>query len=389
MFKRIIDIPRDRHLFLFGPRQTGKSTLIRTLFTDTQTLFLDLLKNDVFQSYVARPELFRQEVIEAGKRGILRVVVDEVQRVPALLNEVHGLIESLSSVQFILTASSARKLKRENANLLAGRALTRTLFPLVSREIDIDWPLATFFQFGSLPPIVMEKNIEYRRDILRSYVDTYLSMEIQQEARLRNLGAFLRFLSLAAVSSGQIINYAKIGGEAAVSGQMVKGYFELLEDTLIGWHLSPWGRSLRKRIVRHPRFYFVDPGILRAILKRTAVPVGENDPEFGQLFEHLIINEVRALDSYLRRDLSLSFFRTEKGAEVDLIIETPAGKTIAMEIKSARNPEARHMGGLRSFQALVPHAQCIIACRAERPYELDHGIKVLPWREAVDYVIDG
>jgi predicted AAA+ superfamily ATPase len=386
MVNRQIILPQNRNLFLFGPRQTGKSTLIKSSFFGERCLYIDLLNSDDFLRFSSKPRLFREEVITAhAQRGITHVVIDEVQKVPELLDEIHSLIESDIPCFYIMSGSSARKLKRVHANMLGGRAWTYTLYPFSVIESGSAFCLETALGFGSLPPVCMAETDNDRSEILHSYVNTYLREEIEVEAQVRNLSGFIRFLPMAAAENGNIVNFSNIARETSISLHTVKSYYQILEDTLLGFFLYPYTRSIRKQLSRHPKFYLFDTGVCRAIIKKSSVSIEENGEEYGRAFEHFIICEILKLNEYNRLDLSLSFYRTEQGAEVDCVIETPSGRTLALEIKITPYPASAHMRGLRSFIECVPNAECILVCKTPRPVKIGN-CTALNWRDVLDKI---
>ncbi len=384
--ERTIKLPKNKNFFLFGPRQTGKSTLLKNQFISDNTLYYDLLKTDVYRNLLARPEVFRNEVTAAlNSKELSHVVIDEVQKVPSLLDEIHSLVESNVRCFFILSGSSSRKLKRSQANMLAGRAWTFQLYPFSSVELKNNFDLASALKYGTLPVIYLSTDEDEKRETLRSYVDSYIKEEIEIEANIRNLSGFLRFLPIAAHQNGELVNYANIARESGVSLHTVREYYKILEDTLLGFFLLPYGKSVRKRMVQHPKFYLFDPGIVTTITNRLRVDLQESSFEFGKAFEHFFLLEITRLNHYHRLDLDLSFYRTERGAEVDCIIETPAGKTIAVEIKASAHPSSAMLKGLKSFKEKVSKAQLILACRVERP-QVINDVTVLPWQDALDLI---
>lgn len=379
-------MPKRRSFFLFGPRLTGKSTLLIQTYADEKVLFLDLLKPFVHQKYLAEPEILLRE-IAAAKGRYKQIVLDEIQRVPALLDVVHHLMESSSGrhLQFIMSGSSARKLKRSKANLLGGRAWSLELFPLTYEELGKDFILEKALSFGTLPRIYAVQGEDAEED-LRAYVETYLTEEIKAEALTRNLGAFIRFLPLAATESGHIVNASNIGREVGVSYKTVQEYFQILEDTLLGFWLEPFAKTVRRRMTKQPKFYFFDTGVLRALKKTLKVPVERFSPEFGDLFENFFINEVRRLNSYRRLDLTISFYRTEAGAEADLIVQRPGKSWLAMEVKATERPSTAMCSGLLSFAEIMPKAELLLVCRVDRPQLLrlgKHTVKAMPWMDCL------
>ncbi len=392
MVKRIINTRNDYSFFLIGPRQTGKTYLVNGSFSKETTQVYNLLKTDEYMKYVSNPSLFRSEVIGRDKK-ITHIFVDEIQKIPALLNEIHSILEDPNiddqdRPYFILSGSSARKLKRANANMLAGRAITYSLYPLSYCELKDDFNLMSALKYGTLPKIYLEKDESLKKDILRSYVETYLKEEIEQEALIRNAGSFVRFLNISGNESGNVINYSNIAKDAGVSSITVKEYFKILEDTLIGNFLFPFSKSKRKRLGRHPKFYYFDTGVIRTLVKKLNSELEPNTTEYGMLFEHWIINETLMLSSYLKKDLVFSFYRTEHGAELDLIIETPKNQIIAVEIKSSENPNpTSFVNGFKSFSTAVKQVdKKIVVCNTKYQRKEDD-IDVLPWKTYFEFIL--
>jgi len=378
MVYRLLKPPLKHSFFLFGPRQTGKSTLLKTLLDPAKTMFYDLLKTEERLRLSAEPHLFREEILARGKK-VTHVVVDEVQRIPPLLDEVHYLLEGQNPPYFCLSGSSARKLKRAHANLLAGRAWTYHLYPLTHVELGSRFLLDRALELGTLPSVYLSEDEEARRT-LRSYVETYLQEEIEQEALVRNLGGFLRFLVLAGDENGNILNYSNIARETGTSYNTVKEYFQILEDTLLGFILLPYAKAVRRRLIKHPKFYFFDTGVHRAMAKKVSVPLQRKTSEYGRTFEHFLIAEIIRLASYQELDDRFSFYHSSNHVEVDLIIETPRRETYAIEIKATENPDPQALSSLRLFQEVCPKAKLYCASLVPRPIERE-GVTILPWRE--------
>jgi predicted AAA+ superfamily ATPase len=379
MFNRLVKPPKNQSFFLFGPRQTGKTWLLRNEFQPEQTLYYNLLLSEEYMRLNANPVLFREEVLNRNSQ-VTHIIVDEVQRVPALLNEIHNILESANPPHFALTGSSARKLKRSRANMLGGRAWTLQLHPLTHLELQDSFQLSRALALGTLPKICTEGDAEAAQ-ILRSYVETYLKEEIEAEALVRATGSFIRFLFQAGHESGNVINFSNIARDVGTSSVTVKQYFQILEDTLIGRFLPAYSKSTRKRLAAHPKFYLFDCGVQRALLKRLTVPLMPQTDEYGTAFEHFIINECWSLNSSKQLDYEFSVFRTENGVEVDLIIETPSGDVFAVEIKSSQNPVAVDFRtGLESFASICPSAKLFCVCNAPRSRKVDN-ITILPWLE--------
>lgn len=354
-------------LFLWGPRQTGKTTLLRDRYP--QASFYDLLDTDLRAGLSVRPARVREEIL-AGKPEI--VVVDEIQKVPSLLDEVHWLLEN-TGTRFILCGSSARKLRRESRDLLGGRAIDFHLLPLTCREIgDVD--LQRLFNQGGLPAHYLADN---PRPLLQSYVNNYIQEEIIDESVTRNIPAFSRFLQVVGLCHGQQLNYANIARETGVSASTVRNYFQILDDTLLGFTLDPWRRRSKRRLAETAKFYLFDIGVANQLHPESSV-VAEGSDRFGLAFEHFLLNEVRAAQHYRGRERPLSFWRTSSGFEVDLIV---GDMDLAIEFKSSRE---RRSGDLRGMRALLDEhrpRRCIVVSRAAQPSRTEDGIEILPWSD--------
>ncbi|MBI4370326.1 MAG: ATP-binding protein [Elusimicrobia bacterium] len=376
MINRTLKIPLNHSAFIFGPRQTGKTYLIKE--TLRPHLMIDLLTHDNFFRYGKNPGLLQNEV-KALRSSQPLVVVDEIQRCPELLNEVQSLMEGEQRPRFILTGSSARKLKRKGSNLLAGRAITLRLHPFTHEELGDLFSLEESLRFGNLPKISLESNHDDKRRLLRSYVETYLNEEIQQEALTRNIVSFSKFLDLAAFENGRIVNFSNLSREIGVDAKTIRGYFQILEDTLIGFFLPPYVKSTRAKLVKHAKFFFFDCGVANALQKTLSQEFVPGSPPFGHAFEQWLILETRRILDYREREHSCAFFRTADGAEVDLILAI-ADKTWAVEIKSGTAPGPAELSGLKRFlkDHNVERALCV--CRAPRRYA-DQNIEFLPWQE--------
>lgn len=374
MIERIIHLPPKSSFFLFGPRQTGKSTLIQSKFTKS-FWSVDLLETETFFAYSKDPSLFRREALRRIKEdGIRSICIDEVQRVPLLLNEVQILLQS-TPCRFILTGSSARKLRRGEANLLGGRAVERHLFPFVYEEIKSAFDLETALRFGTLPA-VWDKNTEEKRDILNAYVHSYLAEEIKSEGIVRNLGGFSKFLDLAASQFGEQVNFSSIARECQLPIRSVQSYYEVLEDTLVGFRLQPWRKSLRKRLALHPKFYFFDLGVINAVNKQLTGALSRDVQ--GKLFEHFIVLEIYRQIHYRQSEANMYCWRTNHGAEVDLLIEKHGTIRGAFEIKLSSSIAGAHLSGLRAFRDEYPKVRGEVICTTQHGYEIDR-VKITPW----------
>lgn len=348
MYQRISQINNDLEgsIFLFGARQTGKSTFLRNRFPGA--VFIDLLNTSVKSRFSRRPTLL-YDMLQDKPESTL-VIIDEIPEVPELLNEVHRLI-SEKSHRFILCGSSARKLKRKGYNTLGGRAFPEYFFPLVSAEIpDLDIDKAV--THGMLPTHYLAKN-PWRS--LSAYIDVYLKEEIKEESITRNLNAFQRFLEVAALTDGEMINYNNIAQDCGVSAQTVSSYFDILEDTLIGYRIPAFNRVMKRKITQAPRFYYFDIGIVNHLLHRKDIHRGTT--EYGHAFEHYVVQEIKAYLSYTYSDEQLSYWRTYTGIEVDVII---GDARVAIEIKSSEEIMPRHTKNLKIFADEYPDSRRII-----------------------------
>lgn len=348
MYSRYLQLNKETEssIFLFGARQTGKSTILRKEFP--KSVFIDLLDSELRMRFKRRPSLLYEMLKDKESNTI--VVIDEIPEVPELLNEAHRLI-SEKDIIFVLCGSSARKLKRKGYNTLGGRAYPCYFYPLTSNEIT-DFDLDRALTYGLLPTHYLAKN---PKRLLAAYVDVYLKEEIQEEALARNLTGFHRFLEIAALTNGEIVNYANIASECGVSAQTIKSYFGILEDTLVGYMIPAYTKVMKRRLVQAPRFFFFDVGLTNHLLHRDALVRGT--PEYGHAFEHFIIMELIAYIGYNHKEEQLSYWRTHTGVEVDVVI---GNAKLAIEIKSADEIAKRHMKGLKSFGDDYPDCRKII-----------------------------
>jgi len=367
-----LELPPGRSAFLWGPRKVGKSYWISHALPGAE--IIDLLKTDVFADYVSHPALLRERYSE--HKGL--VVIDEVQKAPSLLEEVHWLIEN-KGLSFLLTGSSARKLRRGQANLLGGRAWRRTMVPLSYREVA-GFDLERIMISGLLPPHFLSPD---PIEDLRSYVADYLKEEIVAEALTRNIPAFGEFLKVAALTSGALVNYVNIARETGVSHKVVRTYFDILEDTYLGFRIPPWKKSKNRRMIVTDKFYLFDVGVAN-YLARTQPKIGS--PEFGRAFEHYILMEIRAYQAYRNPEMPVSFWRTSTGREVDFIL---GDKDLAVEIKGSRRVHETDAGGLIALQSDGPVKKCCLVCLDSQPRRFAGNIEVLPWTMFIDKLWSG
>ncbi len=363
MIERTLKPLANRSFFLFGPRQTGKSTFVQQMFAP-EDLLINLLPQRTFLAYSKNPTVFRQEVLSHHQRyPRAKCIVDEIQKIPSLLDEVHDLIES-HGIQFVLTGSSARKLKRGAANLLAGRANTYHLFGLTYEELGELFDLEKVLLHGTLPYLWAQAlEPQEKEEFLRSYSDTYLREEIQAEGLVRQVAPFARFLDIAASNDGEVVNYSNIARECGVSIKTVQEYYQILEDTFIAHRLDPWSKSVRKRLIAHSRYYFFDTGVTNAICYNFS---GLDPVVRGRRFEQFIILQLLAINSYYRLGYQLFFWRTNTGLEVDIILAKVGTPIIAIEIKSTSVIAGRDAQGLVAFKDEYPEARTLILCTGQR-----------------------
>lgn len=381
MIPRIQKPLRSNSFFLFGARGTGKSTLLRHFFADDKTLWIDLLDPEQEDRYSVRPEELAQQV-RAGLGEFDWVVIDEIQKAPKLLDVVHSAIET-HGTRFALTGSSARKLKRNSVNLLAGRAFVYHLFPLTSRELGDAFDLTKALHYGTLPGLLRFTSDEERKAFLRAYALTYLKEEVWAEHLIRKLDPFRRFLAVAAQCNGEILNYSNIARDIGADHKTVASYFEILEDTLLGFLLDPYHESVRKRQRQAPKFFFFDPGVARALSGTLNVELVSSTYGFGRTFEHFVLLEIVRLNDYLQKDYKFSYLRTKDGAEVDLIVERPGSRTALVEIKSTDRVDERDVRDLCRFLPDFPGAEAFCLSR-DKARKRIRDVLAVPWQEGLE-----
>jgi predicted AAA+ superfamily ATPase len=369
MFQRALKLPASgtETFFLWGPRQTGKSTLLRQSYPDAW--WIDLLKADEYRRYLERPELLREQLTAEEHPPGRQVVIDEVQKVPQLLDEVHWLLEN-RGLRFCLCGSSARRVKRGAANLLGGRAIRYELHGLTAHELGREFRLDRLLNHGYLPRIY-ESNRS--RQLLDAYVGDYLREEVAAEGLVRNLPVFSEFLGAASLSDTEIVNLANIARECGVSGHTVKSYFQILEDTLLARWLPAYRRRPKRRVIGAPKFYFTDVGVVNRLARRGELSPGSE--LFGKAFENWVFHELVAHNSYADADATIAYWRLASGIEVDFIIND---MEIAIEAKASRKITSTHLSGLRHLVRDHGVARRIVVSLEARSRRTDDGIEVLP-----------
>lgn len=378
---RFRKLPKNHSFFLFGPRGCGKSTLILDQFKKNSYL-INLLDQKVEREYSRDPNRLVQ-VVEGLDEKVKFVVIDEIQKIPKLLDLVHLLIESTNKI-FVLTGSSARKLKRGGANLLAGRAFKYNLHPFSYFEIEDICDLNFALEWGTLPKIYEEKNdYDFKFDFLESYSHTYLKEEIWEEQFIKNLDPFRQFLEVAAQMNGKIVNFSKVAKDVGVDDKTVKNYYSILEDTLIGFFLPCFKHSFRKRLSSKPKFYFFDTGVSRALSRTLSVPLQESTSAYGNAFEHFLILECIKLAEYFKREYRFSYLKTKDDAEVDLIVERPGQATLFVEIKSSEQVDKTGLTNLMKLSQDFDGDCEAICLSRETSVRKVEDVLILPWQEGL------
>jgi predicted AAA+ superfamily ATPase len=381
MIRRIQKLSYSNHLFLLGPRGVGKTTLLRQLFDQPGTLWIDLLTDADEELYGRHPDQLSQVL---ATKKIDRVVIDEIQKAPKLLDIVHREIENRKhKTHFVLTGSSARKLKRGAGNLLGGRAFLYHLFPLTVEELGDQFNLLHALQYGTLPHLYSFQNTEDSEEYLRSYVRTFIREEIQVEQVVRNLTPFRDFLDIAAQMNGKIINFAKIAREVGADDKTIRSYYQILEDTMIGFFLPPFHRSIRKRQRESPKFYFFDTGVVRALDRTLSLHLTPKTIAFGNAFEHFLMTEIFRYCEYHKKDYRLSYLMTKDGVEIDLICERPGKADLLIEIKSTDSVTKEDVKSItavskdwdKPFEAQV--------WSLDTTEKVIQGISCLPWMQGI------
>lgn len=380
MYKRLLERPLrgDQSFFLFGPRGTGKTAWAKDKIPGG--LFIDLLETSAFLDLSARPDRL-EEMIPPGFDNW--IVVDEVQKIPILLNEVHRLIES-KGYKFILTGSSARSLKKKGVNLLAGRALSFKMFPLTAVELGKDFNLKNSLQFGQLPYVYSKDNPQAIQDYLRAYAQTYLREEVMQEGLTRNVGAFSRFLEVASFSQGGVLNMSEVAREASINRKVIVEYFQILEDLLLADRIPVFSKRAKRKLIAHSKFYYFDTGVYRAIRPRG--PYDSVEEAEGDAFETLVYQELSAINHYFDLEYQLYFWRTVDQIEVDFVLYGPRG-IIGIEVKRSDTIDSKDLKGLKAFGEDYPEAKLFLFYGGKRK-EFIGKIQLIPLEEALPNLLE-
>jgi len=381
MVSRSCKLPKNNSFFLFGARSTGKTSLLKRFFlNNSKVLFIDLLNEDLFEKYVLSPQKLKHE-IDLLKNKPEWIVIDEVQRVPKLLNVAHQLIESKDKIKFALTGSSSRRLKQKGVNLLAGRAWVKNLYPLTFLELSDKFQLSEVLNWGSLPKLLSYNLETEKTDFLKAYATTYIKTEIQEEQWVRKIEPFRKFLPIAAQMNGKPLNYTSISRDVGAEIPTVKSYYEILEDTLLGFHLPSYSQSLRKQQRVAAKFYFFDLGVKKALQKTLNMNIVPRTAEWGYAFEHLVICEFHRLNEYYSKDFSFSYLLTKDNFEVDLIIESYSKKKIFIEIKSSDRIQTEDLSRFIYFTK-EQKAEGYVLSNDPSARKIDD-VRFLPWQMGI------
>ena len=360
-------------IFFWGARQTGKSTLLKEMFPEA--LLFDLLLSDVYKRLMTNPEYLRETILAQNKK---QVIIDEIQRIPILLNEVHWLIVN-HNIQFILSGSSPRKILRSGENLLGGRALKYSLYPLTYAEIP-NFDLERALNHGLLPRHYLSEN---PKRLIASYIGNYLQDEIVAEAKIRNVDVFARFLHAAAFSQSEMVNFTAIATDCGVSAITIKEYFQILEDTLIAYFIPVYQKKPKRRVIKAPKFYFFDLGIVNHLLHRGKIEKGSE--LFGHAFESFIFQELMAHKHYAGLEYLISYWRTASQLEVDFVL---GNNEVAIEVKSSSKISNKHVSGLKAFMEEYEVKKAIVVC-TEPMARISDGIHILPWKDFLEQLWRG
>lgn len=375
MIHRIFKPLISNSFFLFGPRGTGKTSWLKSHFASQNPLWIDLLNPEEEERFALTPQILSELI---AKQKPQWVIIDEVQKNPKLLDIVHTEIEKRSAL-FVLTGSSARKLKRGAANLLAGRAFVYHMHPLTHLELKENFDIAQTLTWGNLPKLLEYNSDREKKTYLKSYTQTYLKEEIVSEQIVRKLEPFRRFLAVAAQQNGEVINYTNIARDVGVDVKTVQSYFEILEDTLVGFLLPAYHTSIRKQQSAGPKFYFFDVGVKRALEGTVGQEPIPNTYGYGKNFEHYLFLEMRRLNDYFEKDFQFYYLRTKDNSEIDFIIDRPGLPTLLVEIKSTDRIDERHTHTLEKFLKIFPNAEAY--CLSQDPIARKIGnVQALPWQ---------
>ena len=381
MIQRKCKLSRINSFFLFGPRGVGKTTLLEDIFSEVDSLFIDLLNPEVFAELVLDSFRFTAMIDSPENRG-KRVIIEGVQKIPSLLDIVHSQIQRRKR-QFVLTGSSSRRLKQKGTNLLAGRAWVYHLYPFCSADLGERFDLRRALEWGALPDAYLALDDLSAREYLNAYVGTYLQKDIQEERWVRNIGPFRKFLAVAAQMNGRIVNKTAIARDIGVDDVTIANYFEILEDTLLGFFLPAFHTSVRKAQRQAPKFYLIDPGIKRALDRTLSVSLEPHTNSWGDAFEHWVILEFRKHITYARLDWDISYIRTKEDVEIDLVIDRPGEKRLLIEIKSKDRVSERDAKALETLGASIDKDADRWLLSNDPVEQMFGGTRAVPWSRAI------
>ena len=364
-YKRIIKPPKDNSFFLFGPRGVGKTSWLKRNYP--KALYFDLLESETFRKLITYPERLEEEIPENFSNWI---ILDEIQKIPELLNEVHRLIEG-KKYKFILTGSSARQLRKKGVNLLAGRAYTYFMYPLTIEELGNDFSLEKSLKVGHLPKAYL---VDDAKRFLSSYLETYLKEEVKEEGLTRNLGDFYRFLDVATFSQGEVLNLTEVARECLLKRDKVEGYFNILDDLLLAVQIPIFNRRAKRKLITKNKFYYFDVGVFRH-LRQAGLLDTESEID-GPALETLFLQELRAVNDYYEMNYKIYYWHTKRGLEVDFVLYGEKG-LLALEIKRKRNIMDKDLRGLKAFGKEYPEAKKMVFCGVKKP-ERRGDVEILP-----------
>ncbi len=385
MYRRLVNLPENHSFFLLGARGTGKSTLVKSFKSPDSYLYINLLLAKEEDLYQGNPDELIATVGGLSKT-VSTVIIDEIQKIPKLLDIVHELIET-TNINFVLTGSSARRLKAQSANLLAGRAFQRVLFPLNHLELANDFDLESKLRWGGLPKIFSLDSTDDKDDFLRTYANHYLKEEVWSEQFIRKLNPFRKFLETAAQANGTIVNFSNISRDSGVDDKTVKSYFEILEDTLMGFFLTSYSTSVRKTVYKTPKFYFFDVGVARALARHLDIIPKPGTSYYGNLFEQMVINEIIQLAQYYKPDYTFNYLRTKSNVELDLIVTRPGKTRAIVEIKSTEEISGHKLHPMEAFRDEFPDDDfyCLSRTRQAKKYG---SVKALHWTKGIAEILE-
>jgi len=374
---RFFQLP-SQSFFLFGPRGTGKSTWLKRLFP--KAIYVDFLSPDVYRTFSAKPERLKELI--KGNPSEKTIIIDEIQKAPILLDVVHQVLEESKDLQFILTGSSAKKLKKQGVDLLAGRVLLKTLHPFMAAELGQDFQLEKALQYGMLPLVWGAKNPQ---EALGAYISLYLKEEVQMEGLVRNIGSFSRFLEAISFSQGAVLNTSQVARECQVERKTVEGYLGILEDLMLGFRLSLFRKRSKRYLSQHPKFYYFDAGVFRST--RPKGPLDTPEEIAGATLEGLVAQQLRAFIAYSSLGYELFFWRTKSGVEVDFVIYG-ADDFTAIEVKNSRTVHPKDLNGLLSFRQDYPQSKLLFLYRGKERLKIKD-VFCLPCEEFLKNLVPG